>query len=808
VRLGADMTEFERALGKAAKSVQRFGAQVTALGGSLTTAITVPLAAVGGAAILAFEGIDEALDKIRSGTGATGQSLEQLGGVFRSVFREMPDAAAAVGTAIADLHTRTGATGDQLGAMATQMLQLGRMTGGEVGPLIASTTGAFNAWGVATSDQTTALDFLWKVSQRTGVGVGALADQLSQGGAQLRALGVPLETAATMLGAFGKAGVTGGTAMAGLNRAAASFAQRGLSMADGFRATVDQIKRAGSSSEAAGLALQVFGRSGVTMADAIRRGALDVGALTDEIVRSGETINKATADTSGLSEAFGKLRNQLTLALEPLGAALVTAFLDAMPLFQAAISALAGLVHVFAALPSPVQKAIVGMALFAAAVGPVLVALGMLISGAASVVTSIITLKARGAAAWAAIASTWSAGAAVLAPIWTGLLGMFSGVMSSAIWPIATALVTVGRAIAAFVAGPIGIVLLGAIALIVANWNNVKTTLVSIASSIASALEPAWTAIKRGVSTAWQSISDTVGEWIGTVVSTATGIVGTIVDVATSIGHGFWSVIEPAFTAVRDFVKPILDGILTNVRAFVADALGALNWLLEKATSAARAVAEALGIGGGTVEAPTATPPVSAFPAAALAGGVSQLGGGPVAALEGPMKAMATSASSMSTAAQSMQANVDAEMGFAMGQTVNGVRVLSQPGPSAGPDETEWRDFQTNQQRTTERLARTVGAIDWSGRGRSALDEQLSRIARTGMASGGLVSGPTLAMIGERGPEAVIPLSQLAMMGGGGGMVTVNVYVSGSVATQRDIAEDIRQEIIRIGQRNRTSGVV
>jgi hypothetical protein len=44
------------------------------------------------------------------------------------------------------------------------------------------------------------------------------------------------------------------------------------------------------------------------------------------------------------------------------------------------------------------------------------------------------------------------------------------------------------------------------------------------------------------------------------------------------------------------------------------------------------------------------------------------------------------------------------------------------------------------------------------------------------LAQGGIVTSPTLSMIGESGPEAVIPLSKLGSMGfGGGGGITVNV---------------------------------
>ena len=45
-----------------------------------------------------------------------------------------------------------------------------------------------------------------------------------------------------------------------------------------------------------------------------------------------------------------------------------------------------------------------------------------------------------------------------------------------------------------------------------------------------------------------------------------------------------------------------------------------------------------------------------------------------------------------------------------------------------------------------------------------------------GLAHGGVVTSPTVAMVGEAGPEAVIPLNQLGMMfGGGGGDVVLQV---------------------------------
>jgi hypothetical protein len=63
------------------------------------------------------------------------------------------------------------------------------------------------------------------------------------------------------------------------------------------------------------------------------------------------------------------------------------------------------------------------------------------------------------------------------------------------------------------------------------------------------------------------------------------------------------------------------------------------------------------------------------------------------------------------------------------------------------------------------------------------------------LAEGGIVTSPTLAMIGEgRGPEAVIPLSKLGSMGfGGGGNITVNVNGGDPNSIVRALQQYVRQ---------------
>ena len=62
------------------------------------------------------------------------------------------------------------------------------------------------------------------------------------------------------------------------------------------------------------------------------------------------------------------------------------------------------------------------------------------------------------------------------------------------------------------------------------------------------------------------------------------------------------------------------------------------------------------------------------------------------------------------------------------------------------------------------------------------------------MASGGIVSSPTLLMAGEAGSEAIIPLSRLGDMSGD---TVVYVTVNGSVSSERDLVESVRIGLLK-----------
>jgi hypothetical protein len=81
--------------------------------------------------------------------------------------------------------------------------------------------------------------------------------------------------------------------------------------------------------------------------------------------------------------------------------------------------------------------------------------------------------------------------------------------------------------------------------------------------------------------------------------------------------------------------------------------------------------------------------------------------------------------------------------------------------------------------------------------------EGLSDSRITALASGGIVTAPTFALIGEAGPEAVVPLSRAGEFGMGGG---INITVNAGLVSSPD---QVGQQIIEAIQRaQRRSGVV
>ena len=79
----------------------------------------------------------------------------------------------------------------------------------------------------------------------------------------------------------------------------------------------------------------------------------------------------------------------------------------------------------------------------------------------------------------------------------------------------------------------------------------------------------------------------------------------------------------------------------------------------------------------------------------------------------------------------------------------------------------------------------TIAHVNLPSIGGNSATQAASRMNLPRMAEGGIVSSPTLALIGEAGPEAVVPLDRMNTGGG----VTINV--TGGLSTSAEIGESV-----------------
>lgn len=329
-------------LGKAIESAQK------KISGLNVKALAVG-AAVGGIAVATGKAVveagkylkdlgsqfDEAADAIRIGTGATGDALDGLLDDFDEVYKSVPTTMEDASKAIADYNTRLGLTGPQLQEISKQALQVSDMLGDDLGGVIEESSQAFQQWNIDADNMGGAMDYIFKVSQSTGMGFTDLMSNMQKFGPQLQEMGYSFETASALMGQLDKAGVNTEEVLSAMKKSVGALAKEGISASDGLAMYYEQIKNAGTAAEAASIASEIFGtKAGSTMAAAIRDGTLAVGDLTESLLENGETIAGASEDTYDFAERLQIMKQGLEVALKPMANTVFDGLNKFMPVLQ------------------------------------------------------------------------------------------------------------------------------------------------------------------------------------------------------------------------------------------------------------------------------------------------------------------------------------------------------------------------------------------------------------------------------------------------------------------------------------------
>ena len=397
---------------KAEKNVKGMGTKFqSAMKGVAVAAGGLTLAA--GAAAKLGQEYQEATNTIAAGTGASGEQLEGLTQSFKDVWATVPQDAAAVSAAIADINTEMGLEGEALEDVTRAFLDVSRAMGEEAGPMIKAVADSMIAFGVPAENTRSQLDKLTAVSQAVGVPMTALATTMVNFGPQLQTMGLSLDEATALVGNMEAAGLSASKMMPGLNTAVQKLAKEGVTdISAGLMEMIASIENAETETEALAIATSNFGAgAGVRFKDAIDKGVFSLEDMLAAMENSEGKVAELGATTLTMSDKFDILKNRVKGALAPIGN-LATALGPMVIMFPALVAGITALASTQFVATAATYAQATAMAVLNVAMGPIgLIILGIVAAVAAGILIFknwdkiVKVLKATWDTVWGAIKS-------------------------------------------------------------------------------------------------------------------------------------------------------------------------------------------------------------------------------------------------------------------------------------------------------------------------------------------------------------------------------------------------------------------
>lgn len=360
--LEAEANQLTDGLGETGDSMQSLGDKLDAsnlmAAADALSGIGEKLKEFGRSAQDAFLEVDEGADIIITKTGATGEAADRMAESYKKITNSMPvDSFADVGSAIGEMNTQFGFTDDQLEKTSEYLLKFANINDTDVSESAINARKVIEAFELSYDDFNQVLDTTTKVAQNSGVSVDKLFEAAVKGAPQIKALGLEFDEGIQLLGQMEQAGISSAETLTGLTKASVNYAKENKTLSQGLGELQDKILNASSETEALNAAAEIFGtKNGEKMADAIRRGALNLEDLSSIATESAGVVEETFTNTLDPIDAQALAMQNVKNIMAELGNELAIVF---EPILMALIPIMQSLSAWFGNLPEPVKSFIV-----------------------------------------------------------------------------------------------------------------------------------------------------------------------------------------------------------------------------------------------------------------------------------------------------------------------------------------------------------------------------------------------------------------------------------------------------------------
>ena len=549
-----EMESFSDKSNNAGTRFQALGSSLKTVGSTITTAVSLPLLALGAGAIKTASDFEAGMSEVSAITGATGKDMEAL----EQQAKKLGATTKFSATDAAEGMKYFGMAGyktDQIMSALPATLNLAAAGGTDLGIACDIVSDAMTGLGMSANETTKFTDIMAATITNSNTSVELMGETLKYVGPVAGTLGIEMGDLSVAIGLMGNAGIKGsqaGTVLrAGLTNLVKPTKEMKVAMekygielvknADGSINMMDTMENLRSTLGGLDQATQaqalstIFGKEAMSgWAAIVNASEGDFNKLSEAIANSdGKASDMAKTMQDNLKGSIDNMKSALEGVLNAIGERL-------LPIFRNLVDGITNVFTWFNNLNPAIQNIIIAIGGFLAILGPVILLVGSLISNLGLIATGLMTLT--GTTTLAAAAT--SAFGSVIAFI-TGQIGIAIGVI--------TALIAVG-------------------VLLYKNWDEIKAKASEIWNGIKDTIMNAmnWLGEQLGFNTeeifavitdTWNSIKDTLGATLDVISKTVSDAWEGIKEVLEMTVGVIFTTVKKAWDDIKDALSMIGDAI-------------------------------------------------------------------------------------------------------------------------------------------------------------------------------------------------------------------------------------------------------
>ena len=573
------LSEFTNQSNSAGTRFEALGSSLKTVGSTITTAVSLPLLALGAGAIKTASDFEAGMSKVSALSGATGDDLKMLEDKAREMGASTKYSATESAEALSYMAL-AGWDAEQMAAGLEPSLKLAGAAGMDLALATDIVTDTMSMFGMEASEATKMTDMLAYAQANSNTDVQQLGEALKYCGASANAMGYDLADTTALLGTFADQGLKGSSAGTTLNAmfrdmkknakdGAIAIGDTNVAIVDAngnYRDMTDILADVEKATEGMTQAERDMALSSIWGTEALKGVNMAFEAGVPKIREFEEGIRNSDG---AASEMYDTMQNNLQGAIDNMKSAfeglLITIGQRLIPIFQSLVEGITNVFTWFNNLNPAIQNVIIGVGGFLAILGPLLLIVGNVIIFIVKLSTSI-----------SALVTFFSAGG-VGAGLLSAAIGALSGPIGIAIAAI-TALIAVG-------------------VLLYNNWDTIKAKCSEVWNSIKETVNTVWNNIKASTAEVWNNITSTLSSAWNSIKTVATTVWNAIKSVIQTVWNAIKSVVTTGANAVKSVVttsfnavKSVVTTIWNSIKTVISNAWNGIKSVVSTGVNAVKSV--------------------------------------------------------------------------------------------------------------------------------------------------------------------------------------------------------------------------